>query len=117
MLRLEPRPHISRFWRYGSPVLALLLTVLLGVLIFAVLGKDPVRGLTVFFWEPIRNAYAVSELLVKATPLLLIALGLAICFRANIWNIGAEGQFVMGAIFASGVALMADAQSPSWFWA
>jgi ABC-type uncharacterized transport system permease subunit len=116
MLRLEPRPHVSRFWRYGSPVLALLITVLLGVLIFAVLGKDPVRGLLVFFWEPIRSAYALSELLVKATPLLLIALGLAVCFRANIWNIGAEGQFVMGAIFAAGVALMADAQSPPWFW-
>ena len=116
MWRLEPRAQTSRWWRYASPLLALLMTVVLGVLLFAALGKDPVRGLGVFFWEPIKSAYAWSELLVKATPLLLIALGLAVCFRANIWNIGAEGQFVMGAIFASGVALMADGQSPSGFW-
>ena len=116
MLRLEPRAQTSRWWRYASPVLALLATVLLGVLLFVALGKDPVRGLGVFFWEPIKSAYAWSELLVKATPLLLIALGLALCFRANIWNIGAEGQFVMGAVFASGVALLADAQSAPGFW-
>lgn len=116
MLRLEPRAQTSRWWRYASPLLALLATVLLGVLLFVALGKDPVRGLGVFFWEPIKSAYAWSELLVKATPLLLIALGLALCFRANIWNIGAEGQFVMGAVFASGVALLADAQSAPGFW-
>ena len=116
MLRLEPRAHTSSGWRYASPVLALALTVVIGVLLFMALGKDPVKGLLVFFWEPIKNGYAWSELLVKATPLLIIALGLAVCFRANLWNIGAEGQFVMGAIFASGVALMADAQSPPVFW-
>lgn len=116
MWRLEPRAQTSAGWRYASPLLALLLTVVLGVLLFVALGKDPLRGLGVFFWEPIKSAYAWSELLVKATPLLLIALGLAVCFRANIWNIGAEGQFVMGAIFASGVALLADAQSPPGFW-
>jgi ABC-type uncharacterized transport system permease subunit len=116
MLRLEPRAQTSAWWRYASPVLALALTVVIGVMLFLALGKDPVKGLLVFFWEPIKSGYAISELLVKATPLLLIALGLAVCFRANLWNIGAEGQFVMGAVFASGVALMADAQSPSGFW-
>ena len=116
MLRLEPRAHTSKLWRYASPVLALVLTVVIGTLLFVALGKDPVKGLLVFFWEPIKSGYAWSELMVKATPLLLIALGLAVCFRANLWNIGAEGQFVMGAIFASGVALLADAQSPSMFW-
>ena len=116
MLRLEPRAHTSTLWRYASPLLALALTVFIGTVLFVALGKDPIKGLLVFFWEPIKSGYALSELMVKATPLLLIALGLAVCFRANLWNIGAEGQFVMGAIFASGVALLADAQSPSVFW-
>jgi simple sugar transport system permease protein len=105
MLRLEPRAQPSTLWRYASPLLALVITVVLGVILFVALGKDPVRGLQVFFWEPIKSVYALSELMVKATPLLLIALGLAVCFRSNVWNIGAEGQFVMGAVFASGVAL------------
>ena len=88
--------------------------MVIGVLLFAALGKDPVRGLQVFFWEPIKNTRALSELMVKATPLLVIALGLAVCFRSNVWNIGAEGQYVIGAIFASGVALMADKGSSGW---
>ena len=114
MFRLEPRPQASRWWSYGSPLLALAVTVLIGIALFAALGKDPVRGLQVFFWEPVRSAYAVGELMVKATPLLLIALGLAVCFRSNVWNIGAEGQFVMGAVAAGGMALMADKTTGPW---
>ena len=114
MLKLEARPQPSAAWTYGSPVLALLVTVLIGVLLFVALGKDPVAGLRVFFWDPIKSPYALGELTVKATPLLLIALGLAVCFRSNVWNIGAEGQYVLGAIAASGVALMADKGSSSW---
>jgi len=114
MLKLETRPQPSTGWTYGSPVLALAVTVLIGVLLFAALGKDPVAGLRVFFWDPIKSPYALGELTVKATPLLLIALGLAVCFRSNVWNIGAEGQYVLGAIAASGVALMADKGSSSW---
>ncbi|MEZ5645167.1 MAG: ABC transporter permease [Burkholderiaceae bacterium] len=116
MLRLEVRPQPSARWGYASPLLALTITVVVGVVLFALLGKDPVRGLQVFFWEPVRSAYAISELLGKATPLLIIALGLAVCFRSNVWNIGAEGQFVIGAVFASGVALMADKTTGGWFF-
>jgi len=111
MLRLEARAQPSRGWGYASPLLALVLTVVIGVLLFLALGKDPVAGLRVFFWEPIKSSYALGELTVKATPLLLIALGLAVCFRSNVWNIGAEGQYVIGAIFAGGVALLADKHS------
>ncbi len=114
MLRLEARPEPSRFWSLGSPLLALVLTVVIGVLLFAALGKDPVRGLEVFFWEPIKSSYALGELTVKATPLLLVALGLAVCFRSNVWNIGAEGQFIIGAIVAGGVALMAGKDTSRW---
>ena len=113
-LRLEARPEPSRFWSYGSPLLALLITVLIGVALFSALGKDPVRGLQVFFWEPVKSGYAIGELMVKATPLLLIALGLAVCFRSNVWNIGAEGQFIAGAIAAGGVALLAEKGGSGW---
>jgi simple sugar transport system permease protein len=95
-------------------VLALLITILIGVALFVALGKDPVSGLRVFFWEPIRSGYALGELTVKATPLLLIALGLAVCFRSNVWNIGAEGQYVLGAIAAGGVAMLADKSTGGW---
>jgi ABC-type uncharacterized transport system permease subunit len=114
MLKLEARPQPSALWGYASPLLALFLTVIIGVLLFLALGKDPVSGLMVFFWEPIKNSYSLGELAVKATPLLLIALGLAVCFRSNVWNIGAEGQYVLGAMAASGVALMADKTSSGW---
>ena len=113
-LRLEARPEASRFWSYASPLLALLITVLIGVALFSALGKDPLRGLQVFFWEPVKSGYAIGELMVKATPLLLIALGLAVCFRSNVWNIGAEGQFIAGAIAAGGVALLADKGTGGW---
>ena len=114
MLRVELRAQPSRVWSYASPLLALALTVLIGLTLFWLLGKDPLRGLQVFFWEPIRTPYAIGELLLKATPLLLIALGLAVCFRSNVWNIGAEGQFVLGALAAGGVALLAGPDSGRW---
>ena len=113
-VRLEARPEPSSIWTYASPLLALLVTVVIGVLMFVALGKDPLKGLEMFFWLPIKSGYAIGELLVKATPLLLIALGLAVCFRANVWNIGAEGQYILGAIFAGGVALLAAKNGSSW---
>jgi simple sugar transport system permease protein len=114
VLKLELRPQASPVWSIASPLLALAITVVLGTLLFLALGKDPVRGLQMFFWEPVKSTYALGELMVKATPLLLIALGLAVCFRSNVWNIGAEGQFVLGAICAGGVALLADKESSRW---
>ena len=114
MLKLEARPEASRFMSIASPLLALAITVVLGTILFIALGKDPMRGLYVFFIEPVKSAYALSELAMKATPLLLIALGLAVCFRSNVWNIGAEGQFIVGAIFASGVAMQAGPETGRW---
>jgi general nucleoside transport system permease protein len=114
MLKLELRPQPSQFWSLASPILALAITVVIGVLLFVALGKDPLKGLQVFFWEPIRSRYALGELMVKATPLLVIALGLAVCFRSNVWNIGAEGQFIIGAVVAGGVALLAGKDTSRW---
>ena len=114
MLKLELRPQESQVWRYASPLLALAITVALGIGLFMLLGKDPLRGLQMFFWEPLKSVYALGELMVKATPLLVIALGLAVCYRSNVWNIGAEGQFVIGAVAAGGVALLADKETGRW---
>ena len=111
MLRLESRPQPSKLMSLASPLLALAITVLIGVLLFALLGKDPLRGLQIFFVEPMKNLYAISELSVKATPLILIALGLAVCYRSNVWNIGAEGQFVVGALAAGWVAMQAGPET------
>src|SRR3982751_1555630 len=111
MLKLEVRAEPSRAMSFASPLIALAITVVIGTCLFVLLGKDPLRGLAVFFIEPLKSVYALTELAVKATPLLLIALGLAVCFRSNVWNIGAEGQFVIGAVVAGGVALLAGKDS------
>ena len=114
MLKLEARPEQSRLMSIASPLLALAITVVIGTILFVLLGKDPLRGLAVFFVEPLKSVYALTEIAVKATPLMLIALGLAVCFRSNIWNIGAEGQYILGAIAASGVAMTADKSTGPW---
>ena len=114
MLKLEARSESSKVMSVMSPVLAMAITVVIGTVLFMLLGKDPVRGLYVFFVEPLKSVYALTELAMKATPLILIALGLAVCFRSNVWNIGAEGQFVVGAIAAAGVAMTADKDTGRW---
>ncbi|KQV85331.1 ABC transporter permease [Rhizobacter sp. Root1221] len=114
MLQLEARPAPSKAMSLLSPVLALAITMLIGIAMFVLLGKDPVRALQIFFVEPLKNGYALSELALKATPLLLIALGLAVCFRSNIWNIGAEGQFIVGATAAGGMAMLAGPDTGGW---
>ena len=114
MLKFETRPEASRVMSIASPLLALAITIVVGVVLFMILGKDPVKGLQMFFIEPVKSVYALSELAMKATPLLLIALGLAVCFRSNVWNIGAEGQFIIGAVFAGGVAMQAGPGTSAW---
>jgi general nucleoside transport system permease protein len=118
-LKLETRAQASQAMALASPFIALGLTISVAALLFLALGKDPVKGLQVFLVEPFNGARAVSELLLKMTPLILCALGLALCYRANVWNIGAEGQFLMGAITGGGMALWATAAGwvvhPLWF--
>jgi simple sugar transport system permease protein len=104
-LRLERRPEASRAMTYASPLIAVLLMLIGGLVLFAALGKNPLQGFLVFFVNPLSDLYGISELFLKATPLMLCAIGLAVGFRANVWNIGAEGQLIVGAIAASAVAL------------
>ncbi|MET0283733.1 MAG: ABC transporter permease [Polyangiales bacterium] len=110
-VQLETRPTPSRTMAMVTPLLALALTIVLGVLLFLVLGIEPAKALSMFFVEPLKTAQGWSELAVKATPLVLIALGLSVCYRSNVWNIGAEGQYILGTVFASGVSLHASEQS------
>ena len=108
MLRLEKRPSPSRFWVGATPVLAVVLTMIAGGVMFTVLGKNPVEAIRTIFWDPLFGEfgwYFRAQLLVKAGPLILIAIGLSLGFRAGIWNIGAEGQYIMGAICGAGVGL------------
>jgi general nucleoside transport system permease protein len=117
MLKLEPRAAPSQAMALASPLLALVLTALVAALILAGLGKDPVEGLRVLFVEPLTGRRQVSEVLLKATPLIIIALGLAVCYRANVWNIGAEGQFLLGCVGAGGMAIWLTTQGivlPKW---
>jgi len=114
MLELTPRATPSLRMAYLSPALALVVTVMLCAALFALLGQSPARGLALFFVEPFAGARALGELSLKAAPLLLIGSGLALSFRANVWNVGAEGQFIAGALCAARVALTAtDSTSPS----
>ncbi len=105
MIRLVPRAEPSAAWSYLAPVLAVVLTILAGFLLFALMGYDPFSTLYHFFISPISTRYGIAELIVKATPLVLIGVGLSIGFRAGVWNIGAEGQLTLGAIFGGGLAI------------
>jgi ABC-type uncharacterized transport system permease subunit len=105
-LRLEARPEPSRIAGLVSPLVAIAATLLVGFALFAALGRDPWEALYVFFVKPVSTRYGIGELLQKAGPLMLCAVGLAIGYRANVWNIGAEGQLTIGAIFGGGVALL-----------
>lgn len=108
MLKLEKRPQPSRAWTYLTPVLAVVVTMLAGGALFAMLGNDPVEAIRTIFWEPLFGEFASyyrPQLLVKAGPLILIAIGLSLGFRAGIWNIGAEGQYIIGAITGAAVGL------------
>ncbi len=112
-LRIEPRPEPSRTMRYLSPLLAVALMVGCGMALFLALGKNPAEGFKVFFLQPLADRYGIAELFLKATPLMLCAVGLSVGFRGNVWNIGAEGQLLVGALAGGAVALLFPAsQSP-----
>jgi ABC-type uncharacterized transport system permease subunit len=100
-LMLEKRPERSRVMAYASPLLAIVLTVVIGGIIFSLRGLDPVYALYIYFIEPVTSVWSIEELVVKAAPLVLIGVGLSVCYRAGVWNIGAEGQLTLGAIFGS----------------
>lgn len=100
-IELEKRASASSLFQIISPLLALALTLIFGAIMFLMLGKDPVHALYAFFIEPLLEVWSLHELAIKAAPLILIAVGLSVCYNSNNWNIGAEGQFTIGAIVGS----------------
>lgn len=105
-LVLEKRAERSTLIAIASPLIAIVLTlVTIGVLLLSI-GKSPGAALSVYFLQPLIDAYSLQEIAVKASPLVLIAIGLSLCYLANAWNIGAEGQFLIGAVAGSWVAVV-----------
>jgi len=108
------RAQSSNIMNIFVPIVAIILTLITGSIIFSLMGFNPFFALHTFFISPISSAYGISELLVKATPLALIAIGLAFCFKNNIYNIGAEGQLTMGAIFGGGIGIYFHDTNSFW---
>ena len=104
-LVLERRAERSALMAVASPLIAIGLTLVTMTVLFALIGKNPFAALWVYFIDPLTDAYSLQEIAVKATPLVMIALGLSLCYLANVWNIGAEGQFLIGAVTGSWLAV------------
>ncbi len=105
-IELEKRAERSQTMAWASPIIAVAATILTGAIIFAAIGISPTKGIWVFFLEPFASLWSLEELVVKATPLILIGIGLSVAYRANVWNIGAEGQFTCGAMLGSTVPIL-----------
>ena len=116
-LELTPRAHVSRLARVIAPVAAFLVAFVLAGAVIWLMGRSPLAAFQVYVSGPLSDPWAIQELIVKATPLALIAIGLTYCFRANLWNIGAEGQYVMGAILGGWLALRTHgSEAGAWVW-
>ncbi|KQY97357.1 sugar ABC transporter permease [Pseudolabrys sp. Root1462] len=107
-LVLEKRAERSTFIALASPLLAIVLTLVTISILLLALGKNPLAALYVYFIEPLTDPYTLMEIAVKASPLVMIAIGLSLCYLANVWNIGAEGQFIMGAVTGSYLAVVTN---------
>jgi simple sugar transport system permease protein len=114
--RLEPRGERSAFWTYSSPVLAVLLTIITMGIIFALMGAPPITAITTFLISPLTTVTGLSSLAIRAAPLIMIGTGLAFCYRANVWNIGCDGQFTLGALAGGGLALCFPNAAFWWFY-
>ena len=99
-----------------SPIIAVSLTLCLSSIMFLLMDISPIKAFEVFIISPLSDSYNLGELIVKATPLMLCAIGLALCYKANIWNIGAEGQLLFGALIGSAVALQSPVESSCALW-
>ena len=105
MIFVEPRVVTRWYHEWLAVLVALILTLLTVSVLLAAIGLDPLSSLHRIFIKPLNSVYGISELLAKATPLITIGVALALGFRAGVWNIGAEGQLVMGGLCGGAVAL------------
>src|SRR5258707_12126347 len=104
-LVLEKRAERSNTIALVSPLIAIALTIVTMSILFAILKKNPITALGVYFIDPLTDSYSLQEIAVKATPLVMIAIGLSLCYLANVWNIGAKRQFLVGAVAGSWLAV------------
>lgn len=104
-LVLEKRAERSKTIALISPLIAIALTIVTMTILFLLIGKNPISALAAYFIAPLTDAYSLQEIAVKAAPLVMIAIGLSLCYLANVWNIGAEGQFLIGAVAGSWLAV------------
>ncbi|WP_237480099.1 ABC transporter permease [Lichenibacterium dinghuense] len=104
-IELQPRLDPPRWLGLAAPVAAFALALLVGGVLVAALGRSPLDAFRVYFVDPLTQDWSLAALAVKASPLVMIAVGLCFCFRANLWNIGAEGQFVVGGACGGALAL------------
>ena len=114
-LALERRTERAVAIAVASPVIAIALTLITMAILFAILGKNPIEALGVYFIDPLTDSYSLQEIAVKATPLVMIAIGLSLCYIANIWNIGAEGQFIVGAVCGSWLAVQTNGEDVGYW--
>ncbi len=105
LLELEKRKEPSRAMVWLTPVLAVVLTMAVGAVVFSILGFNGPAAVWEVFVRPLITLRKWQDLGLKAAPLVMIALGLSIGFRANVWNIGAEGQYIVGGLAGTGIAL------------
>lgn len=112
--RLEKRPEPSKAMLYLTPIGAVLATAIVGAIVFSLIGYDGIAAVREIFLTPLLNPLKWQDLAVKSAPLIIIAVGLSIGYRANVWNIGAEGQYVLGGLAATGVALLTRDFSGPW---
>ncbi|MEN3930872.1 ABC transporter permease [Microvirga sp. W0021] len=115
-LELSPRANITPLMRLAAPIAALVLAFAIAAIVIAFYGKSPLQAFDVYIVGSLSDSWALQELLVKATPLILIAIGLSYCFRSNLWNIGAEGQFVIGGLFGGWIAIATHGGEWSLVW-
>ena len=114
LFRLEKRREPSQLMRYLTPVAAVVLTMVVGAIIFSLIGYDGIGAVREIFLTPLTNSYKWQDLGVKAAPLIIIGVGLSIAYRANVWNIGAEGQYVVGGLAGTWVALATHGLNGPW---
>lgn len=96
-VNLEPRLDSPRWLPWATTIGSVILALLITALILLWVGADPVRTFRAIYLAAFGNAYVISDTLVKATPLILTSLACLLAFRMRLWNIGAEGQFFLGA--------------------
>ena len=113
-IKLEKRAEPSRFMLFATPIAAVILTILIGAILFEALGYDGLGTVREIFFTPILASYKWQDVATKAAPLILIALGLSLGNQAKVWNIGAEGQYIAGALAGAWVAYLTPGVTSSW---